>query len=64
MMNTLQRREIVKSHIIDAAVAKAAVRQSQRERKEAAKKLRKAMAATGYASRPVDTISYPKQAVG
>lgn len=64
MMNTLQRREIVKSHIIDAAVAKAAVRQSQRERREAAKKLGKAMAASRYAARPVDTISYPRQALG
>lgn len=63
-MNTLQRREIVKSHIVDVAIAKASIGQSRRERKEAAKKLRKAMAASRYASQQVDTISYPKQALG
>jgi hypothetical protein len=63
-MNTLQRREIVKRHIIDVEVAKAAIGQSRRERKEAAKKLRKAMAANRYDNRHVDTISYPRQALG
>ena len=62
-MNTLQRREIVKSNIIDVAIAKAAIGQSRRERKEAAKKLRKAMAASRYASRHADTVSYPRQAL-
>lgn len=64
MMNTLQRREIVKSQIIDVAIAKADIGQSRRERKDAAKKLRKAMAASRYASQHVDTISYPRQALG
>lgn len=64
MMNTLKRREIVRGHIIDGVVAKTAISQSRRERKEAAKKLRKAMAASRYAAQHIETISYPRQAVG
>jgi hypothetical protein len=64
VMNTLQRREIVKSHIIDVAIAKTGIGQSRRERKEAAKKLRKAMAASRFAAQRGETISYPRQALG
>ena len=61
-MNTIDRRQIVRGHVIDASVAKAAVHESRRERAEAAKKLRKAMAASRFASRKTDTVSYPRQA--
>jgi hypothetical protein len=64
-MNTLERRQIVKGHVIDVVVAKAAIHKSRRERAEAAKKLRKAMAASRFvASAKADTISYPRQAAG
>jgi hypothetical protein len=62
-MNTLERRQIVKSHVIDVSIAKAAINQSRRERDEATRKLRKAMAANRFASRKPDTISYPHHAV-
>jgi hypothetical protein len=63
-MNTLERRQIVKSRVIDVVVAKAAVNESRRQRREAAKKLRKALAASQFASVKTDTISYPRQALG
>ena len=50
-MNTLERRQIVRGQVIDVSVAKAAVNKSRRERAEAAKKLRKAMAASRFAMR-------------
>jgi hypothetical protein len=59
-MNTLERRRIAKNNIVDA-VAKAALNQSRRESVEAARKLRKALAASRYAALKVDTISYPRQ---
>jgi hypothetical protein len=59
-MNTLERRQIVRGQVIDIAVAKTAVNQSRRERADAAKKLRKALAASRYAKLRVDTISYPR----
>lgn len=63
-MNTLQRREIIKSQVIDVEVAKAAIGRSRRERKEAAQRLRKAMAASRFAAQRTDAISYPRQVVG
>jgi hypothetical protein len=57
-MNTIERRQIVKGRVIDMAVAKAAVNESRRERAEAAKKLRKALAANRFATLKPDTISY------
>lgn len=63
-MNTLERRQIVKGHVIDVAIAKAAINKSRRQRSEAAKKLRKAMAASHFASIQADTISYPRHANG
>jgi hypothetical protein len=62
-MNTLERRQIVKNHVIDAVIAKTAVNQSRRKRTEAAKKLRKELAASRYASIKADTISYPRQSI-
>ena len=59
-MNTLERRQIVRGQVIDMVVAKAAVTKSRRERADAAKKLRKALAASRYAKLRVDTISYPR----
>ena len=58
-MNILERRQIVRGQIIDIAVAKTAVSKSRRERVDATKKLRKALAASRYAKLRVDTISYP-----
>ena len=61
-MNTLERRQLVKARVVDVKVAKAAVNESRRERATAAKALRKALAATRYASAPRDTVSYPQRA--
>jgi hypothetical protein len=59
-MNTLERRQIVRGQVIDLMVAKTAVNKSRRERADATKKLRKALAASRYATMRVDTISYPR----
>jgi hypothetical protein len=59
-MNTLERRQIVRGQIVDMAVAKTAINKSRRERDDAAKKLRKALAASRYAKLKVETISYPR----
>lgn len=48
-MNTLDRRLLIKHRVIDAVVVKAAYNQSRRERMDAARKLRKALAAKRYA---------------
>ena len=58
-MNTLERRQIVRGQVIDLVVAKTAINKSRRGRADAAKKLRKALAASRYAKLRVDTISYP-----
>ena len=63
-MNTFERRKLVKAQIIDVAVARAAINKSRRERAEAAKKLRKAMAASEYAAAQGETVSYPHRAAG
>jgi predicted DNA-binding protein (UPF0251 family) len=47
-MNTLERRRLVKAHVIDVKVAKAAVNVSRRQRAEAVKVLRKKMAAEHF----------------
>ena len=47
-MNTLERRRLVKAQVIDVKVAKAAVNASKRQRAEAAKALRKDMAAQHF----------------
>lgn len=47
-MNTLERRRLVKSQVIDVKVAKAAVNASKRQRAEAVKALRKDMAAKHF----------------
>ena len=59
-MNTLERRQIVRGQVIDLAIAKTSINKSRRERADAAKKLRKALAASRYAKLRVDTISYPR----
>ena len=59
-MNTLERRQIARGQVIDLVVAKTAINKSRREQADAAKKLRKALAATRYAKLRVDTISYPR----
>ncbi|HEY4369172.1 MAG TPA: hypothetical protein VGN07_18195 [Steroidobacteraceae bacterium] len=62
-MNILERRRIVRGQIIDVSIAKAALNESRRQRRDAAKKLRKAMAASHFASMQADTVSYPKHIV-
>ena len=47
-MNTLERRRLVKAQVVDVKVAKAAVNASKRQRAEAAKVLRKDMAAQHF----------------
>jgi hypothetical protein len=59
-MNILERRQIVRGQVIDLMVAKTAINKSRRERADATKKLRKALAASRYAKLRVDTISYPR----
>jgi ribosome recycling factor len=49
-MNTFERRRLVKAQVIDVKVAKAAVSTSRRQRAEAAKALRKDMAARHFES--------------
>ena len=64
-MNTLERRQIVRGQLIDVSIAKAAINKSRRQRADAAKKLRKAMAASHFASTiKSETVSYPRHAVG
>jgi hypothetical protein len=59
-MNTLERRQIARGQVIDLVVAKTEINKSRRERADAAKQLRKALAASRYAKLRVDTISYPR----
>lgn len=59
-MNTLERRQIARGQVIDLVVAKTEINKSRRERADAAKRLRKALAASRYAKLRVDTISYPR----
>jgi hypothetical protein len=61
-MNTQERRQLVRAQIVDVSVAKAAINKSRRERAEAAKLLRKAMAKNQFAVRQIDSVSYPRQA--
>jgi hypothetical protein len=64
-MNTFERRRIVKAQVVDVAIAKTAVNKSRRQSAEAARKLRKAMAANHFASSvQSETVSYPRQALG
>jgi len=63
-MNTFERRRLVRGRVIDVTIAKAAVNESKRQRSEAAKALRKSLAAKKAASRPAETVSYPRQAFG
>jgi hypothetical protein len=62
-MNTLERRQIVKANVIDVVVAKVAINESRRQRAEAARRLRKSLAAARYAAHKADTVSYPRHAV-
>jgi hypothetical protein len=48
-MNTLERRRLVKSQVVDVKVVKAAMNASKRQRAEAVKVLRKDMAAEHFA---------------
>jgi hypothetical protein len=59
-MNTQERRQLVRAQVIDAAIAKAAINKSRRERANAARDLRKALAQTQYVARRTDSVSYPQ----
>ncbi|HLS80020.1 MAG TPA: hypothetical protein VK025_01280 [Steroidobacter sp.] len=59
-MNTIQRRQLVKGRIVDAHVAKTQVSRSRRERADAGRALRKALAASRTELAARDTISYPR----
>ena len=63
-MNTLERRRMIRDQLVDVAVAKAAVSESRRQRSDATKKLRKAMAA-GHMATIIksEVISYPRHTV-
>ncbi len=64
-MNTFERRQIARAQIIDVSIAKTGISKSRRQRADAAKKLRKAMAASHLASTiKAETISYPRHAHG
>lgn len=56
-MNSAERRQLIRGFVIDASVARAAVSESRRQRKEAAERLRKDLAAKRFAVRSVDTVS-------
>ncbi len=57
-MNTQERRQLVRAQVIDVAIAKAAINKSRRERAEAAKELRKAMAKKQFATRRQHSAAY------
>ena len=64
-MNTLERRQIVRSHVIDVSIAKAAINESRRQRADATRKLHTAMIAKHFASTiKSETVSYPHQSAG
>ena len=64
-MNTFERRQVARTQIVDVSIAKTGISKSRRQRAEAARKLRKAMAASYLASTiKTETISYPPHARG
>lgn len=59
-MNAVVRRRIVRENVLDVLV-KTSISEARRQRADAQKKLRKALAATRFASSSrSDTISYPR----
>jgi len=56
-MNALERRRMIKSRVIDVSVAKTTIEQSRRERADAARGLRKALAASRYAAIKAETVT-------
>ncbi len=64
-MNTLERRRIARAQVIDAAVAKAAIDKSLRQRVDAAQVLRKTLGASAAARKAKsELVSYPHSAAG
>lgn len=63
-MNTLERRQLVKARVVDVKVAKTAVNESRRQRDEAAKVLRKELAAKRYATAQRNSVAYQLRAAG
>ena len=57
-MNTFERRQIIREQMIDAVIAKTSYNKSRLERKEATRKLTKALAASRRAALPPETVSY------
>jgi hypothetical protein len=63
-MNNIERRQLIKGRVIDVSVAKTAINESRRRRADAAKKLRKELAAAQSSKKPREVVSYPRHAVG
>jgi hypothetical protein len=63
-MNNVERRQLVKARVIDVFVAKTTINESRRRRDEAAKKLRKELAALQSSDKAADAVSRPRHAVG
>jgi hypothetical protein len=61
-MNNVERRQLVKAGVIDVSVAKTAINESRRHRNEAAKKLRKELAALQSSHKVRDSVSHPRHA--
>ena len=63
-MNNVERRQLVKARVIDVSVAKTTINESRRRRNEAAKKLRKELAALQSSHNAADVVSHPRHATG
>jgi hypothetical protein len=61
-MNNIERRQLVKARVIDVSVARTAINESRRRRSDAAKKLRKELAAAQSSRKAREVISYPRHA--
>lgn len=63
-MNNIERRQLIKTRVVDVSIAKTAVNESRRRRSEAAKKLRKDLAVLESTVKSAELVSYPRHAVG
>jgi hypothetical protein len=63
-MNNIERRQLIKARVVDVSVAKTGINESRRRRSEAAKKLRKELAAANSRKQQAEVISYPRHAIG
>jgi hypothetical protein len=63
-MNNIERRQLIKARVVDVSIAKTAINESRRRRSDAAKKLRKELAAAQSSRKPAEVVSYSRNAVG